>query len=111
KYTGLKVDFDSSFGAQCMDLVRQYCYEVLGVSLAPPIGNNTAEVVWDVYNKEAFTRVPNTPEAVVKPGVIVIWKTGHISIGVSGNVTKFISFDQNYPTGSAPKLVEHTYKD
>lgn len=29
KYHGKKVDFDGAFGAQCVDLFRQYCKDVL----------------------------------------------------------------------------------
>lgn len=31
KYNGKKVDFDNAFGAQCVDLFRQYCREVLEI--------------------------------------------------------------------------------
>ena len=29
KYVKTKVDFDKVYGAQCVDLFRQYCYDVL----------------------------------------------------------------------------------
>ena len=35
KYLGTKVDFDGKYGAQCVDLYRQYCAEVLGVPQSP----------------------------------------------------------------------------
>ena len=31
KYLGKEVDFDGAYGAQCVDLFRQYCQEVLEV--------------------------------------------------------------------------------
>ena len=30
KYNGKKVDFDKAYGAQCVDLFRQYCQDVVG---------------------------------------------------------------------------------
>ena len=31
KYINTKVDFDKAFGAQCVDLFRQYCKDVLNI--------------------------------------------------------------------------------
>ena len=31
KYINTKVDFDNAFGAQCVDLFRQYCKDVLNI--------------------------------------------------------------------------------
>ena len=31
KYNGKKVDFDGRYGAQCVDLFRQYCKDVLNI--------------------------------------------------------------------------------
>ena len=31
KYINTKVDFDNAFGAQCVDLFRQYCKDVLDI--------------------------------------------------------------------------------
>ena len=35
KYTGKKVDFDKVYGAQCVDLFRQYCQDVWQIPHPP----------------------------------------------------------------------------
>lgn len=37
KYIKTKVDFDGAYGAQCVDLYRQYCKDVLGVPRTEPV--------------------------------------------------------------------------
>lgn len=36
-YVGTKVDFDGAYGAQCVDLYRQYCSSVLEIPQTPPV--------------------------------------------------------------------------
>ncbi len=42
KYLGKKVDYDGQYGAQCVDLFRQYCKDVLGIP-------HTGGVIGTVY--------------------------------------------------------------
>lgn len=37
QYSHKKVDYDGAFGAQCVDLFRQYCKDVLNVKQYPPV--------------------------------------------------------------------------
>lgn len=124
-YTGKGINWDGSYGNQCMDLYRHYV-NWLGIpKQSMPVRG--ASDVWDTYLTEYFTRFVNTDTFVPSPGDIVIWKKtsalpfGHIAIFVSGDVNKFISFDQNWPqegytdkdgnfigTGT-PHLQAHTY--
>lgn len=90
KYLGKKVDFDGAYGAQCVDLFRQYCAEVLEI---PHTGGvEGAKDLWLNYDKmpleqKYFDRVYCEPLA----GDVVIWnssltnKYGHVAI-VIGNM-------------------------
>lgn len=114
KYTGTFVEyhsFDPSAKYQCVDLVNKYIVEVLGYT--PIIGTNAQD-----FPKKAgkeFNYILNTPTGVPNKGDLMIFKSadnvGHISIFLQGSTSLFTSFDQNYPTGSPCKLVNHTYKN
>ena len=116
KYNNKKIDYDKAYGAQCVDLFRQFNKEVLGIS--QPKGVNGAKDFWSNYSKDAnlynnFSKIANTPSFVPQFGDIAIWGNGtygHIAICTGkGDVNKFESFDQNYPTGSACHYVTHNY--
>jgi len=112
------IDLDGMFGNQCMDLMHQFCVEVLGIKDTSVLAAVDANHVWTTFSTikghELFYQTANTPENSPSPGDIVIWGTkigqwGHIAICVSAGLYKFISFDQNWPTGSFCHLQEHTY--
>lgn len=114
KYNGKKVEYHSySSGAlyQCTDLANQYIVEVL--NLTPIIGTNAQDFPTKRGNE--FNWIINTPDALPTKGALMIFKStdgvGHISIFVEGNLNLFRSFDQNYPTGSPCKIVQHNYRN
>lgn len=116
KYNNKKIDYDKAYGAQCVDLFRQFNKEVLGIS--QPRGVNGAKDFWSNYGVDPnlynnFNKIANTPNFVPQFGDIAIWGNGtygHIAICTGkGDVNKFESFDQNYPTGSACHYVTHNY--
>lgn len=112
KYTGKGIDYDGWYGFQCMDLYRQYVKEVLEFPQSIPVPG--AKDVWNNYPTQYYERIANTPTGVPNKGDIVIWGPrfgpfGHIAVFVSGNVNRFVSFDQNFPTGSLCALREHNY--
>lgn len=112
KYDGKGIDYDGSFGNQCVDLYRQYVKEVLGYPQSPPVVG--AKDIWDTYLPEYFKRIENTPTGIPEKGDIVIFGTGlgrfgHVSVFIEGTMTRFKSFDQNYPTGSLCHVQGHTY--
>lgn len=90
KYLGKKVDFDKVWGAQCVDLFRQYCKDVLGI---PHTGGvDGAKDLFLLYEKmplemKYFDRLERGPVT----GDVVIWgaternKFGHVAI-VIGNM-------------------------
>jgi len=113
KYDGEGIDFDGSFGHQCMDLYRQYVSEVLDFPQSSPVPS--AKDVWKTYLNDFYERIANTPSGVPRSGDIVIWgdklgEHGHIAVFVEGNAVKFKSFDQNFPVGTKSHIQEHTYK-
>ena len=102
KYINTKVDFDNAFGAQCVDLFRQYCKDVLNIPHTGAVEgakdiflNYDKLPVEQKYFKKYSTNNP-------KPADIIIWnetktnKYGHIAIVVSslGN-NKVLVFEQD----------------
>ena len=117
KYNNKKIDFDGRYGNQCVDLFNQYLVEVLDIKnpiqMFPVM---SAYQIWD-YGKDNphFTRIANDPLNIPSEGDILIWAKqtnlpdGHVAIFVSGDVNKFVSFDQNYPMGSLCHFENHNY--
>jgi hypothetical protein len=100
KYTGKKVDFDGAYGAQCVDLARQYLKEVLNVTQWPPV-----EGAKDFWNgpKAGFDKCGIHPEHNILPakGDIIIYgasggnKYGHIAICLDPREKDCLVFQQD----------------
>lgn len=90
KYLGKKVDFDGVYGAQCVDLFRQYCKEVLFTPRTESV-----EGAKDLFlNYSKFETEKNYFDRIYKgplPGDVAIWNStpsnpyGHVAI-VVGNM-------------------------
>lgn len=89
KYIKTNVDFDGVYGAQCVDLYRQYCKDVLGVPRTEPV-EGAKNLVYD-YGKNpieqsAFALVED--RWCARAGDVAVWgatKTnpyGHVAIVV-----------------------------
>ena len=102
KYINTKVDFDNAFGAQCVDLFRQYCKDVLNIPHTGAVEG--AKDVFLNYDKlpleqKYFKKYSiNCP----KPADVIIWnetktnKYGHIAIVVSSlSNNKVLVFEQD----------------
>src|SRR3990167_1191143 len=119
KFQGHYIDFDGVYGAQCVDLIRFYLVEVLGIlnsSIKSVVGAKDMFEKYDtLVDKSVFDRVPNTPTGIPKEGDIVLWGAtsgnpyGHVALFIEGNANKFNSFDQNYPVGTPCHVQNHTY--
>lgn len=113
KYIGKKVDFDGFYGGQCVDLYRQYVKDVLGYPQSPGVGG--AAEIWDSASPEYYDFIKNTPTGVPQPGDIVIWNRragggfGHVAIFLRGDINRFTSLDQNWPTLDKVTETEHNY--
>lgn len=124
KYNGRFVDYDGAYGAQCVDLMRQYCKDVRGVNgytAIPPRGS-AKNIYYNFVNNKYFTKIPNTPSGIPKRGDILFFKTstwfpflfgfdGHVGIVDSADLYNIFLFNQNYPTGSVCKFTKFKYKD
>ena len=117
KYNGKKLDWDKAYGAQCVDLFRYFCSEVLEIS--QPKAVKGAKDFWGNHNSDTalninFTKILNTPVFIPQFGDIAVFNNGtygHISICTGkGTTSKFESFDQNFPENSACHFQEHDYK-
>lgn len=117
KNNGKVIDFDGAYGGQCVDLFRFYNRDVLEIAQPKP-GN--AKDFWGNYTSDPnlynnFERIANTPTFVPIEGDVMIWgngKYGHIAVCTGdGDTNWFNSFDQNYPIGSACKIVKHNYNN
>ena len=121
RWLGHPVDFDRSYGFQCVDLMRRYAVDVLDLNSSLPRGN-----AYDIFantNSANFTKVVNSPSAVPKRGDIIFWNklpsngnAGHVAIFLEGDANQFTSFDQNYCSSSgsgkgecAPRKAPHNY--
>ena len=115
RWTNKACDFDGVYGNQCMDLMHQYVYDVLGLTDAKILQASTAYLAYAGFNwPQYFVKIENTPTGVPQKGDIMFWNTGvgsagHVAIFLSGNVNQFNSFDQNWPVKSLPHIQLHNY--
>ena len=116
KYLGKKVDFDGAYGAQCVDLFRQYTKEVLGIRehTGPCATTGGALDLFMDYErmpveKKYFTRSTNKNW---KSGDILIWdktlanKYGHVAILIAyfSDGSKFLVFEQSGITQAGAEI-------
>ena len=102
KYSGKKVDFDKEYGAQCVDLFRQYCQDVIGCPHTGAVEG--ARDLWfkfsDNDEKLYFDRFSPW---FVQPGDVAIWdetannKYGHVAIVllVDNKAKELLVLEQN----------------
>jgi hypothetical protein len=101
QYLGKFVDYDKKFGAQCVDLYRQYCHDVLEMPDSESVEG--AKHLWMWYEetriqKKHLQKLDNTPDFIPNVGDIVIYgdnKFGHVAIVLFANVNKMIVFEQD----------------
>lgn len=113
KWNGKSIDFDGYYGYQCMDLYQQYNKDVVG---APSVPAAYARLVWEsnLYPKDFYTKIVNTPDAIPQKGDVIIWSNaingagGHIAVCYSADLYNFTSFDQNW-NGSYCHFQPHNY--
>lgn len=124
RWKGQPTDFDGAYGYQCVDLMRRYAEDVLGLNAELPKGN--AYSIFDNANSSKFEKIFNKANNIPLKGDIIFWKeaasngnAGHVAIFIKGDVKSFASFDQNYckaGDGSgkgdcAPRTVTHKYTE
>lgn len=115
KYNGKKVDFDGCFGAQCVDLARQYIKDVLEVpNPEPVVGAKDFYINHErrPIQKKYFDRIP-IRKARLQKGDLIIWGTGkygHIAIALDDHFTVFEQdgYDQELGARITHRDMSHT---
>lgn len=115
---GKGIDYDGTYGVQCVDLVKHYIKNVLGVT-PQSIGNAI-----EYYNKRKtseyltknFKWIDNTTEFIPKKGDLCVFTSksgnGHISVATGeGTTSYFYSYDQNFPKAKHEPMtkIKHSY--
>lgn len=116
RHCGKKVDFDGVYDAQCVDLFRQYCRDVLDI---PHTGSvDGARELYERYNdlpveKKYFTRLSKS--ATPQYGYVAVWgstptnRYGHVAIVVCKlSNTSLLVFEQNGIQLDGAKFVERS---
>ena len=104
KYNGRKVDFDGAFGAQCVDLFRQFCADVLSIPHTGAVdGAKDLFLNYDKMpgEKRYFSRVKETKSAKYRAGDVAVWGAttangyGHVALIVSTLGNSLVVFEQD----------------
>lgn len=114
-YIKTKVDYDHAYGAQCVDLFRQYCVDVLDI----PEHTGAVEGAKDLWRnyqnlpkeKKYFVRTASTIKA--DPGFVAIFDKsptntfGHVAIVLADLGQQLLVLEQN---GFSQKGTEIKYR-
>ena len=110
---GCKVDFDGLWGAQCVDLFRQYCKDVLGIPRTEPVeGAKDLFLKYDSMPKlKKYFVAMKTRDA--RYGDVIVYgateknRFGHVAIAVSTiDDNTHLVFEQDGFKQDGAKLVE-----
>ncbi len=99
---GSKVDFDKHYGAQCVDLVKDWAMYIWN----PIEVYGHANVLWTIGLGKNWKRVINTRFARPRVGDIIyynIWKYGHIVVAWQNSIGWVEILEQN-AVGTNSKL-------
>jgi len=100
------LDWDGSYGAQCVDLIRFYIDKAL--KCKQPTPPKDAADFWfqfenDAYLKSQFIKVPNEKSTLPNKGDIAVWNRhpknnncGHIGVVLEGDLCEMLVLEQNY---------------
>jgi hypothetical protein len=117
KYLGVKVDFDNYAGAQCVDLYRQYCQDVLDMPKNESV--KSAKELWSLYDtttiqKKYLQKIINTPSFIPDQGDFVIFgdgEHGHVAIVLFANVNYMIVLEQDGYKQDGAKSAMYNYNN
>ena len=118
KVKGKKIDYDGVYKNQCVDLIKQYEFDVM--CIIPEAVGDAKDYYLNFENKKFlknhFIKIPNTPDYVPLKGDVVVFgggKYGHICIATGeGNTSYFYSYDQNVGGNLEPvQRCWHNYKN
>ena len=114
KYNGKKVDYDNAYGAQCVDLFRQYAKEALGIKehTGPCATSGGAKDLFLDYNKMPVEKkyfFRSTQKNWI-PGDVLVWdateknKYGHVAIFLAKLGSSLLVFEQNGITQAGAEI-------
>ena len=112
---GKKVDFDGYYGAQCVDLFRQYCRDVLDVPHTGAVegAKDLVERYWSLpVERKHFVLCKDAASA--KSGDVVVWgatdknRYGHVAIAVAEDENTLLVFEQDGFKKDGAKLAWRT---
>ncbi|MGI5085483.1 CHAP domain-containing protein [Treponema putidum] len=118
-YLDKKVDYDGRYGAQCVDLFRQYCKDVLNIP--QPSGVMGARELYTEYEKKPvevkyFERLPYPENKPIAGDVVVFDKMqgnpyGHVAIVIAAdkNYIKVLEQDGYAQTGTKFAYWKYTH--
>lgn len=102
RHVKTKVDFDGAFGAQCVDLFRQYCKDVLGIGhTGAVVGAKDLVERYDALPKERENFALVTDRYNVLPGDVAVWGAtggnpyGHVAIVLDAGTGGIVVFEQD----------------
>lgn len=101
-----KVDYDGYYGAQCVDLYREYCKVMYGITDLEMLGEGGARDIYLKYSefpneRRYFVQLDAKKHSFAKSGDIAIWdKTetnpyGHVAIVVDDQVQDILVLEQD----------------
>ena len=101
KYINTNVDFDGAYGAQCVDLFRQYCKDVLQIPHTGAVEG--AKDLYLNYNKLPLEKLhfEKCNNKSFRCGDVIVWdktdfnRYGHVAIVISKTDDKVLVFEQN----------------
>ena len=119
KYNGKKVDFDGQYGAQCVDLFRQYCKDVL--KIPQPSGVTGARELYTEYEKKPvevkhFERLPYPENKPIAGDVVVFDKMrgnpyGHVAVVIAADTNYIKVLEQDGYAQTGTKFAYWKYKN
>lgn len=120
KYQGKHVDYDGVYGAQCVDLFRQYAKEGLGIKehTGPCATSGGAKDLFLDYDKMPIEKkyFKKSTARTYVPGDVLVWdsteknKYGHVAILLAKLGTSVIVFEQNGITLNGAEIIARDTK-
>jgi hypothetical protein len=121
-YNGRYCDFDKNGRFWCVDLMRQYLVEVLGISGWSLLAVTYAHQIFDNFPDSGdgnFIKIYNQKDNYPIAGDILFYKKKifnivlitHVCLVANAGLNWVCAFDQNWPIGQPCKYVTHNYKN
>lgn len=113
KYLGKKVDFDGVYGAQCVDLFRQYCKDVLNIKEHTGAVDGAKDLYLNYVDLPNEHKYFNLYKSNFKYGDALVWgasmtnKYGHVAIYICdlGNGTVLVMEQDGFKQDGAKLAV------